>query len=109
MQMPPFAIFRDPRNFVKPDEFLPERWTSKPELVLNKNAFIPFSIGPYNCVGKTLANMKLQIVIARVVNEFDIRLPDGFVAEQYWDGIRDQFTAGPPESQSFFCYISELI
>lgn len=109
MQMPPFAIFRDPRNFVKPDEFLPERWTSKPELVLNKNAFIPFSIGPYNCVSKTLANMKLQIVIARVVNEFDIRLPDGFVAEQYWDGIRDQFTPGPPESQSFFCYISELI
>ncbi|XP_014558733.1 hypothetical protein COCVIDRAFT_36033 [Bipolaris victoriae FI3] len=99
VQMPPFATFRDSRNFVKPDEFVPERWTSQPELVLNKNAFIPFSTGPYNCVGKTLANMELRSVIARVVNEFDLRLPDGFVAEQYWDGIKDQFTAGPPAEQ----------
>lgn len=35
----------DPRNFVRPNEFIPERWSSQPELVLNSKAFIPFSTG----------------------------------------------------------------
>lgn len=35
----------DKRNFVKPNDFIPERWSSKPELILNKNAFMPFSMG----------------------------------------------------------------
>jgi hypothetical protein len=31
--------------YVRPDEFIPERWYSRPELVLDKNGFTPFSIG----------------------------------------------------------------
>lgn len=33
-------------------DFVPERWFSKPEMIKNKDAFIPFSIGPYGCIGK---------------------------------------------------------
>lgn len=31
--------------WVRPNEFIPERWYSRPELIKNKNAFVPFSIG----------------------------------------------------------------
>ncbi len=31
--------------YEKAGEFIPERWTSKPELVKNKAAFAPFSLG----------------------------------------------------------------
>lgn len=31
--------------YVYPNEFIPERWYSRPELVKNKNAFAPFSLG----------------------------------------------------------------
>jgi cytochrome P450 len=96
VHMPLFPLFRDPRNFVQPDTFIPERWTSKPELVLNRNVFIPFSTGPYNCAGKALAMMELRSVVARVVNEFDVVLDEGFDVEAYWEGIMDHFTAGPP-------------
>ncbi|CAI6238131.1 unnamed protein product [Periconia digitata] len=99
VQMPPFPRFRDPRNFVRPDEFLPERWTTSPELVLDRNAATPFSTGPYNCVGQGLAMMELRSVISRVVDEFDIVLPDGFVAKDYWNGVKDHLTAGPPPGQ----------
>lgn len=107
VQIPPFVLDRDARNFVRPGDFLPERWTTKPELVINKSAFLPFSTGPYSCVGKTLAYMELRSVIRRVVNEFDVVLPEGFVAEEYWNGIRDHFTAGPPKQEVRFVRVED--
>lgn len=102
VQMSSFAMYRDPRNFVQPDEFIPERWTTRPELMLNKNVFNPFSMGPYNCVGRPLAYMELRSVIARVVNEFDVRVPDDFVAERYWERVTSRLTAVPPEQMVRF-------
>ncbi|KAL6706482.1 hypothetical protein ACN47E_005421 [Coniothyrium glycines] len=103
VQMPGFPMLRDPRNFVLPDEFLPERWMDRQsELVLNKQVFMPFSVGPYNCAGKGLAMMELRSVVARVVSEFDIVLPGTFVAEEYWGGVMDHFTAGPPSQEVRF-------
>jgi cytochrome P450 len=95
VQIPPFVLHRDPRNFVHPNEFMPERWTRKPELVLDKNAYFPFLMGPYMCAGKALAQMEMRSVISRVVNEYDILMPEGFVAEEYWNGVKEHFTAGP--------------
>ena len=36
---------RNPDYWHRPDEFIPERWYSKPELVRDKRAFAPFSMG----------------------------------------------------------------
>ncbi|PSN69408.1 cytochrome P450 [Corynespora cassiicola Philippines] len=107
IQMPPFAINRDTRNFVRPDDFIPERWTTQPELILNKSAFNPFSTGPYNCVGKGLANMELRSVVGRVINEFDIVLPEGFVADDYFKAIKEHFTAGPPKQAVKFVKVDD--
>lgn len=107
VQMPPFVLNRDARNFARPDQFLPERWTTSPELVLNRAAFLPFSIGPYSCVGKSLAYMELRSVVGRVLNEFDVVLPDGFVAEKYWNRVRDHFTAGPPRQEVRFVRVDD--
>lgn len=35
----------DERNFSRPNEFIPERWTSKPELIQHPEIHNPFSIG----------------------------------------------------------------
>ena len=32
-------------NYVRPNEYIPERWFSQPELIKSKNAFFPFSLG----------------------------------------------------------------
>lgn len=37
-----------PKYFVNPDEFIAERWTDRPELVLDKRAWHPFIIGKQN-------------------------------------------------------------
>jgi cytochrome P450 len=43
--MPQYQLHHDPRNFVRPEEFLPERWTVKSDMILNRSAYIPFSMG----------------------------------------------------------------
>lgn len=102
VQLAPYSINRDERNFVRPNEFIPERWTTKPELVLNKGAFKPFNTGPYDFAGKGLANMELRSVVARVINGFDVVLPAEFVAEKYFEDIKDHITAGPPSQKVSF-------
>lgn len=106
VQLHPFVINRDPRNFAYPEDFIPERWTTKPELVLNKDAFIPFSTGPYDCVGKRLAYMEMRSVVARVIAEFDVRLPKDFAEAAYWGAVKDHITASaPPNQEVMFCKV----
>ncbi|GLB07536.1 hypothetical protein AtubIFM57258_002879 [Aspergillus tubingensis] len=45
VQIPIYSIHRDKRSFERPEEFLPERWTTKPELVKNRSLLIPFQTG----------------------------------------------------------------
>lgn len=75
-----------------PEEFIPERWTERPELVKVKGAWAPFSMGPYGCVGKGLAYMELRSVIARLVTEFDLAFADGEDGSNLVEDSRDHFT-----------------
>jgi cytochrome P450 len=43
--LPPWVLCRSEKFFVRPDEFIPERWTTRPELVIDKRAYIPFNAG----------------------------------------------------------------
>ncbi|KKA24572.1 Benzoate 4-monooxygenase cytochrome P450 [Rasamsonia emersonii CBS 393.64] len=94
----------DERNFVRAKEFLPERWLSKPELILNRHAHMPFLTGPYSCAGRNLAMMELRSVIARTVHAFDIAFPDGtaFDPEEYFSRVKDHFVAGAPAQELLF-------
>jgi cytochrome P450 len=102
VQIPPFPMFHDPRYFIEPDVFIPERWLDRPELVLRKDAFNPFMTGPYNCAGKGMAMMELRSVVSRVISEFDVKMPEGFDEKKFWNGVKDQATAGVPKQDVLF-------
>lgn len=84
----------DPRAFVQPDDFIPERWTTRPELVLRKDVFVPFSHGAYNCAGKPLAMMQLRMVIAMLIRKFELSFTPGKQkeCERYIQDQADCFT-----------------
>lgn len=70
------ALQRLPENFVRPDEFLPERWLVGPEDPLYPNvkgAWRPFEYGPRNCIGQLSVTLGIKTVLALTVREFDIQ------------------------------------
>jgi cytochrome P450 len=108
--------------FEFPDEFIPERWYSRPELVRDKRAFGPFSFGLYSpsvsllvansltclhsgnrqCVGKVLAYVELRLVIANVLKHFHVEFAPGYNPEIMWRDMKDQVTAQPGRLECTF-------
>ena len=89
-----YAMHRDPRNFApRTNEFWPERWlvaagtetnaAEKDTFVHNVNAFVPFSYGPANCVGKALGMQEMRTVLCSLLQRVQMRLAPGFEAAEY--------------------------
>ncbi|KAI8964240.1 cytochrome P450 4V3 [Daldinia sp. FL1419] len=71
----PYGIQRNPDYWPRPDECLPERWLAPegdPLYVATKEAWVPFSLGPRNCVGMELAMVELRLVAVLIARTFDI-------------------------------------
>ena len=99
-----WSVHRDPRNYSYPDTFWPERWLiaegiqeSKEKLTHNPDAFIPFSFGPANCVGKNLAMLEMRTVACALLQRFRVRLCAGWDKARYEEGYKDYFSAARPE------------
>lgn len=70
-----YAIQRNPRLWHQPEDFLPERWidSSLRRMDLGQSeygSYIPFAIGPRNCLGQPLAHVVLRVLLARIVDKF---------------------------------------
>nr|A0A2Z6FZ20.1 RecName: Full=Cytochrome P450 monooxygenase btcC; AltName: Full=Betaestacins biosynthesis cluster protein C [Neocamarosporium betae]BBE36500.1 putative cytochrome P450 [Neocamarosporium betae] len=78
VQAPDILMVRNSRYFVRPYEFLPERWLPKDHEFYDeqfsgdrKEASKPFSLGPRQCIGMSLAYAEWRIVLAKLVLKFD--------------------------------------
>lgn len=71
--------------WVRPEEFLPERWLAAEgeELHVRKNAWRPFGLGPRQCIGQELAMMEMKLVLVAVARELDVDC-----AWEEWDVLR---------------------
>ncbi|OCL02961.1 putative cytochrome P450 monooxygenase [Glonium stellatum] len=72
---------RKPANFHKPNTFIPERWLpsstadpSSPFYHDRRGASQPFSTGPRNCLGKSLAYNEMRVILAKLLWNFDLEL-----------------------------------
>lgn len=69
-----YAMQMDPRNFVAPDSFRPERWLGEGFVGDDRRAFQPFSTGPRACLGVNLAYMEMRIALSKVVWTFEMEM-----------------------------------
>lgn len=92
---PRYSLARLESSYEEPTEWIPERWTTRPELVKDARGFAPFSQGRFNCVGKTLAMTEMRFVISLLVRKFEVTFEAGKQGERLFSDLKDQFTASP--------------
>ena len=64
-------------------------------MVKYKDAFAPFSMGPFGCIGKNLALIELRTVTARLIKRFDLSLAPGEDGSRIKSDTIDHFTVDP--------------
>ncbi|KAL6856809.1 cytochrome P450 [Trichoderma novae-zelandiae] len=73
----------NPAHFHDAEAFIPQRWLGDTRFESDKrDAFMPFSVGPRNCIGRNLAYSEMRLILARVVWNFEIKLAEESVG---WD------------------------
>ncbi|KAK4934858.1 hypothetical protein LTR10_023977 [Elasticomyces elasticus] len=81
----PYAVTHYPDNFYRAEDFLPERWLApalfqkddlSPELFANDKRHLsqPFSFGPRNCIGKSLAYAEIRVIMSKLLYTYDLSL-----------------------------------
>lgn len=79
--MSQYIVQRDPRYYLDPDRFWPERWESNLKNNNPKFAYFPFSGGPRNCIGEAFAWMEGTLLIATLAQKWKFRLVSGHPVE----------------------------
>ncbi|KAF8365331.1 hypothetical protein PRIPAC_83160 [Pristionchus pacificus] len=71
---PVHAVMWSEEHYERPREFVPERFLSSPSKPSWSPTFLPFGIGPRNCVGARFAEMEFKTVLTEVVRRFEVKL-----------------------------------
>ncbi|KAI5864893.1 cytochrome P450 [Durotheca rogersii] len=93
--VPQYTLARREDCFERAVEFIPERWTTKPEMVKNRNAFMPWGIGSYSCVGKNLGLMEIRTLAVVLFDYFNISFAPGDDGTLLHDKTLDCFSTIP--------------
>ncbi len=73
----PYITHRHPAFWDSPEEFDPGRFTAERIADRAKGAYFPFLGGPHLCIGNEFALLAMQLVVARVLQAFDVGIQPG--------------------------------
>nr|XP_022921208.1 cytochrome P450 4c21-like [Onthophagus taurus] len=59
-------------NFEEPTKFKPERFLPKNATKIPANAYLPFSLGPRDCIGKIVAIAEVKFLISYIMRHFTL-------------------------------------
>ena len=69
----PYVTHRLPDLWENPDQFDPERFTTERVSQRPRDAYFPFGMGPRLCIGYYLALLELQLTIAMILQQYELR------------------------------------
>ncbi|KMU77556.1 hypothetical protein CISG_01314 [Coccidioides immitis RMSCC 3703] len=93
--IPLYAMQHDEANYANAEEFIPERWYSKPELIKNRDAFLTWNIGTNGCIGRALALTEMRNLITYFIRNFStVRFAPGEDGTKLVTETKDHFTVG---------------
>ncbi|XP_067679999.1 cytochrome P450 3A6-like [Haliotis asinina] len=85
--IPVYAIHHDPEFWAEPEKFDPDRFLPENKHELHEYMWMPFGVGPRNCMGMRLALLEAKIAIVALVQNFRfVVTPETIAPEQLQNG-----------------------
>ncbi|CAH0579543.1 unnamed protein product [Chrysodeixis includens] len=72
VSVPVYAFHRDPAYYPNPEQFDPERFSDENKHKIPSFAYMPFGLGPRNCIGSRFALCELKIMTYQILQHFVI-------------------------------------
>ncbi|KAL5276545.1 hypothetical protein ACFFRR_002018 [Megaselia abdita] len=72
IMIPIAGIQRDPEYFPEPMKFDPERFNKENKSNIKPNTYIPFGVGPRNCIGNRFAMLEVKTILFNLVGSFKL-------------------------------------
>ncbi|XP_059409103.1 cytochrome P450 3A30-like [Carassius carassius] len=72
VMIPTFALHRDPDYWSEPDSFRPQRFSKDNKESIDPYMFMPFGLGPRNCIGMRFAQVSIKLAIVEILQRFDV-------------------------------------
>ncbi|ETN64345.1 cytochrome P450 9b2 [Anopheles darlingi] len=86
--IPIAGLHMDPQYYPNPKKFDPERFSEENKHKINPSAYLPFGIGPRNCIGSRFALMEVKAIIYYMLLAFSFeRTPNTQVPLQLAKGF----------------------
>lgn len=67
------AIHHNPRVWKDPEEFRPERFLPAESAGRSRGAFLPFGLGPHQCIGNNFALIQATLTLAMLLQRYRIK------------------------------------
>lgn len=64
------SLHYDPEHWQDPQNFNPERFS--PEFKINQYVYLPWGVGPKNCVGMRFAILEMKLFLAKLLLTYDV-------------------------------------
>ncbi|XP_044758512.1 cytochrome P450 9e2-like [Coccinella septempunctata] len=72
--IPSIAAHYDPTYFENPEAFIPERFSDENKKNVVPGSYIPFGIGPRNCIGSRFALLEVKCLVANILSKFEFQV-----------------------------------
>ncbi|KAH0999931.1 hypothetical protein HUJ04_008167 [Dendroctonus ponderosae] len=72
ISIPIFGYHRDPKNFENPTKFDPERFSDENKSKIKPYTYMPFGLGPRNCIGSRFALLEIKALFYHLLLNFEI-------------------------------------
>ncbi|XP_056618435.1 cytochrome P450 3A30 [Triplophysa dalaica] len=72
VMIPTYVLHRDPEHWSDPDSFKPERFTQDNRESIDPYTFMPFGMGPRNCIGMRFAQVTMKLAVVEILQRFDV-------------------------------------
>ncbi|XP_005190509.1 cytochrome P450 6g1 [Musca domestica] len=69
-----FGLHYDPKYWSNPIKFDPERFSPENKSTLNPMAYLPFGMGPHNCIGSRLALLQMKCGLVHLLHNHHVRV-----------------------------------